>query len=75
MTRSRVGIGGWNIEPWRDTFDPKGWPQARELSCASRQRTAIEIDSACYSSPMPASSAKWHDETSGGCVCSTSRPV
>ena len=35
----RVGIGGWNFEPWRDNFYPKGWPQARELEYASRRLT------------------------------------
>ncbi len=33
----RVGIGGWNYEPWRETFYPEGLPKAKELAWASRR--------------------------------------
>ncbi|HEY1092744.1 MAG TPA: DUF72 domain-containing protein, partial [Burkholderiaceae bacterium] len=45
--------------PWRNNFYPAGWPQARELEYASRQLTAIEINSTYYSSQSPATFAKW----------------
>lgn len=64
--RIRVGIGGWNFEPWRDNFYPKGWPQARELEYASRKLTAIEINSTYYSSQKPSTFAKWRGETPEG---------
>ena len=61
-----VGIGGWNFEPWRQTFYPQGWPASRELEYASRRLTAIEINSTYYSSQKPATFAKWRDSTPGG---------
>ena len=27
----RIGVGGWNFEPWRETFYPKGVAKTREL--------------------------------------------
>jgi len=65
-----VGIGGWNFEPWRDNFYPKGWPHSRELAYASRQLTAIEINSTYYSSQKPSTFARWRDETPEGFVFS-----
>jgi uncharacterized protein YecE (DUF72 family) len=59
----RVGVGGWNFEPWRDSFYPAGWPQARELEYASRQLNAIEVNGTYYSTFNPATFAKWRDET------------
>ncbi len=61
--RIRVGVGGWNYEPWRGSFYPKGLPHRRELEYASRHLTSIEIDSTYYGSKTPASFAKWRDET------------
>ena len=62
----RVGIGGWNFEPWRDNFYPKGWPQARELEYASQRLTAIEINSTYYGAQKPATFAKWRKDTPDG---------
>jgi uncharacterized protein YecE (DUF72 family) len=59
----RVGIGGWNFEPWRDNFYPKGLSKAKELSFASRALTTIEINSTFYSSQKPATFKRWADET------------
>jgi len=61
--RVRVGVGGWNYEPWRDNFYPAGWPQQRELEYASRKLTAIEVNGTYYSSQKPATFAKWRDQT------------
>ena len=66
----RVGIGGWNFEPWRDNFYPKGWPQARELDYASRRLSTIEINSTYYGAQKPATFAKWRQETPDGFVFS-----
>ena len=44
----RVGIGGWSYEPWRETFYPEDVPKKKELEYASRQVTAIEINSTFY---------------------------
>jgi uncharacterized protein YecE (DUF72 family) len=59
----RVGVGGWNFEPWRNNFYPADWPHARELEYASRKLTAIEINGTYYSSQSPATFAKWRDAT------------
>ena len=68
--RIHVGIGGWNFEPWRQTFYPPDLPAARELEWASRQLSAIEINSTYYSSQKPATFAKWRDATPEGFVFS-----
>jgi uncharacterized protein YecE (DUF72 family) len=59
----RVGIGGWTFPPWRDNFFPAGLPHAQELSYASRQLSAIEVNGTYYSTFKPATFKKWHDET------------
>jgi len=64
--RVRVGIGGWNFAPWRDTFYPPGLPQHRELDYASRRVTAIEINSTYYGMQQPTTFAKWRDATPAG---------
>ena len=61
--RVRVGIGGWTFPPWRGSFFPAGLPQAQELSHASRQVSAIEVNGTYYSTFKPATFRKWHDET------------
>jgi uncharacterized protein YecE (DUF72 family) len=66
----RAGIGGWNFEPWRGVFYPKGLKQADELAYASRHLTAIEINSTYYSSQKPETFAKWAAATPEGFVFS-----
>lgn len=68
--RIRVGVGGWTYEPWRDNFFPKGLPHHQELSYASRQLTAIEVNGTYYSTFKPPTFAKWRDETPEGFVFS-----
>jgi len=66
----RVGIGGWNFEPWRGVFYPEGLTQKRELEFASRALATIEINGTYYSSFKPTSWQKWRDETPDGFVFS-----
>jgi len=73
-TRIRVGIGGWNYAPWRNNFYPPKWPQRRELEFASRQLTAIEINSTYYSPQKPATYARWRSETPDGFMFSLKAP-
>ena len=54
-----VGVGGWNFAPWRGSFYPKGLTQARELHYASRQLTAIEINSTFYGPATPKTAEAW----------------
>jgi uncharacterized protein YecE (DUF72 family) len=70
----RVGIGGWVYPPWRGAFYPKGLPQAEELSYASRQVTAIEINGTFYRLQTAASYRRWHDETPEDFVFSLKGP-
>ncbi|HEY0629019.1 MAG TPA: DUF72 domain-containing protein [Sphingomicrobium sp.] len=55
----RVGIGGWDFEPWRGTFYPERLAKAKQLRFATEQLTAIEINSTYYSSQKPATFANW----------------
>ena len=57
--RIRVGIGGWDFEPWRGTFYPEGLAKAKQLRFATGQLTAIEINSTYYSTQKPATFANW----------------
>ena len=70
----RVGIGGWNFAPWRSNFYPAGLVQKRELEFASRQLTAIEINSTFYRAQKPATYAKWRNETPDRFVFSLKAP-
>lgn len=59
----RVGIGGWNYEPWKGTFYPKGLKAADELRYAGERLTTIEINGTFYRTQSEASFAKWREET------------
>lgn len=70
----KVGIGGWNYEPWRETFYPAGTPQAKELEYASRQVTAIEINATFYRTQSAASFKKWAAATPDDFMFSVKAP-
>jgi uncharacterized protein YecE (DUF72 family) len=55
----RIGIGGWDFDPWRETFYPKGLAKAKQLEHASRQLTAIEINATYYRTQSPALFERW----------------
>jgi uncharacterized protein YecE (DUF72 family) len=61
--RIRAGIGGWDYDPWRQTFFPKTVKKAQQLQYASRQLTAIEVNGTFYRLQKPETFAKWRDET------------
>lgn len=61
--RIRLGIGGWNYEPWHTTFYPPGTPAKDELAYASRQLGTIEVNGTFYRTQKPDTFAKWRDET------------
>lgn len=64
----RIGIGGWTYEPWRGTFYPEKWPQAKELAYAAERLTAIEINGTFYGRQKPASFVKWREAVPDGFV-------
>lgn len=57
--RIRVGIGGWDFDPWRGTFYPEGLAKARQLEFASRALTAIEINATYYKLQNKDLFARW----------------
>jgi uncharacterized protein YecE (DUF72 family) len=70
----RIGIGGWNFEPWRGVFYPEGLAQAKELAYASSRLTSIEINSTFYGSQKPESFRKWAATVPDGFVFSVKGP-
>jgi len=70
----RVGIGGWKYPPWRGRFYPEGLPQREELAFASRQVSAIEVNSTYYGTQKPATFAQWREETPDDFVFSLKAP-
>jgi uncharacterized protein YecE (DUF72 family) len=69
-----VGIGGWNYEPWRGVFYPKGLAQAKELQYAASRLTSIEINSTFYGSQKPETFRKWASAVPDGFVFSVKGP-
>ncbi|MET0371709.1 MAG: DUF72 domain-containing protein [Sphingobium sp.] len=59
MGAIRVGIGGWNFEPWRGTFYPEGLRQKDELKYVGEHLTATEVNATYYSTQKPATFANW----------------
>jgi uncharacterized protein YecE (DUF72 family) len=59
----RIGISGWRYPPWRGTFYPRRWPQARELEYASGLVASVEINGSFYSLQHPDSYRAWRDAT------------
>ena len=55
----RVGIGGWDFDPWRGTFYPDGLARTKQLAYAAERLTAIEINATYYGRQKPESFAKW----------------
>jgi len=70
----RIGIGGWNYEPWRGVFYPDGLGRAKELAYAASRLTSIEINSTFYGSQKPESFRKWASEVPDGFVFSVKGP-
>ncbi len=62
----RVGIGGWDYEPWRGTFYPVGLPKAKQLEYAASRLSAIEINATYYKLQKPELFASWAKATPEG---------
>ena len=62
----RIGIGGWTYPPWRETFYPEKFPQAKELEYAAGKLGAIEINATFYSRQSPKSWQKWGNTVPDG---------
>ena len=70
----RVGIGGWNYEPWEKSFYPSDLPKAKQLAYASARVTAIEINATFYRTQSAASFKKWAAATPDDFVFSVKAP-
>ena len=64
----RVGISGWTYAPWRGVFYPPKLSQKKELSFASRQVGAIEINATYRKLQKPESFRQWREATPEGFV-------
>jgi uncharacterized protein YecE (DUF72 family) len=70
----RVGIGGWNYEPWNETFYPPKLVAAKQLEYAASKVTAIEINATFYRTQSAASFKKWADSTPDDFIFSVKAP-
>lgn len=70
----RIGIGGWNYAPWRQTFYPQGLVQKHELAYAAGRLTAIEINATFYRSQKPQTYAGWRAAVPDGFVFTLKAP-
>jgi uncharacterized protein YecE (DUF72 family) len=57
--RIHVGIGGWDFDPWRGTFYPRGLAKAKQLEHLGTRLNATEVNATYYGSMAPATFAKW----------------
>lgn len=55
----RIGIGGWDYEPWRESFYPPGLARAKQLEHAARRLTTIEINATYYKLQKPELFERW----------------
>ena len=55
----RVGIGGWDYDPWRESFYPKGLPKTKQLEYAASKLSVIEVNATYYKLQRPDLFAKW----------------
>ena len=55
----RVGVGGWDYDPWRESFYPAKLPKARQLGHMAGRLTAIEINATYYKLQKPELFERW----------------
>jgi len=57
--RIRVGVGGWDFDPWRESFYPPKLPKAKQLAYMAGRLTAIEINATYYKLQKPELFERW----------------
>ncbi len=62
----RVGVGGWDFDPWRGTFFPAGLARAKQLQHLATRLNATEVNATYYKGMSPATFAKWRDSVPDG---------
>ena len=70
MGEVRVGIGGWDFAPWRETFYPAEVKKAASLAYASRALRTIEINGTFYRTQTEATFRSWREAVPDGFVFS-----
>jgi uncharacterized protein YecE (DUF72 family) len=55
----RVGVGGWDYDPWRGTFYPPGLAKTKQLEHLGGRLTATEINATYYKLQSPELFARW----------------
>ena len=55
----RVGVGGWDFDPWRQSYYPPGLPRAKQLEHMAARLTAIEINATYYKLQKPETFERW----------------
>lgn len=55
----RVGVGGWDYAPWKESFYPPGLAKAKRLEHAASRLTAIEVNATFYKLQKPETFARW----------------
>jgi uncharacterized protein YecE (DUF72 family) len=59
MRAIHVGIGGWDYDPWRETFYPAGLAKTKQLQYVGERLTATEINATYYKLQSPDLFARW----------------
>jgi uncharacterized protein YecE (DUF72 family) len=59
MRAIHVGIGGWDYDPWRETFYPAGLAKTKQLQYVGEQLSATEINATYYKLQNPDLFARW----------------
>ena len=62
----RVGIGGWDYDPWRGTFYPPGLAKTKQLEYAAARLTATEINATYYKLQTPELFERWAEAVPDG---------
>jgi uncharacterized protein YecE (DUF72 family) len=57
--RVRVGVGGWDFDPWRESFYPLKLAKTKQLGHMAARLTAIEINATYYKLQKPELFERW----------------
>lgn len=55
----RVGVGGWDFDPWRESFYPAGLARSRQLEYLGTRLSATEINATYYKLQSPHLFERW----------------
>lgn len=55
----RVGVGGWDYDPWRESYYPPKLPKSRQLRHMASRLTAVEVNATYYKLQKPELFERW----------------